>query len=155
MPVLARSVGLGPVFFPGQGRLGHRPVHRLPAPLDPVLLVVLHEPLLPKPPEDPSLRPALERPVGRAAVADAGGIQGIPLTAGAQHEEDRVHGAARIDRFAVAAQGMGLAGREQRLDAFPQFVRDAPAVIFHGIRLHRRVLRRGLPGEPAPEILLK
>ncbi len=34
-PSLPRSVGFLPVFFPAQWRLGHRPVHALPFPLDP------------------------------------------------------------------------------------------------------------------------
>ena len=112
VPLLARSVGLGPVFFPRQGRLRHRPIHRLPAPLDPLLLVILQQALLPEFPEDPRLGPALKGAVRRTARADPGGIQGVPLAARAQDKEDGVHGVPRIDRLAVTAQGMRLARRE-------------------------------------------
>src|SRR6478735_8654009 len=34
VPPFARSVGLGPVFFPPERRLGHRAVHGEPSPVD-------------------------------------------------------------------------------------------------------------------------
>src|SRR5438105_14896731 len=48
VPLLARSVGLGPVFFPRQGRLAHRPIHRKPTPVDAVEAVVLGQTGLPE-----------------------------------------------------------------------------------------------------------
>ena len=47
-PRLARSVGLGPLFFPPQGGLGHRPIHGLPTPVDPFASVVFHQAHLPQ-----------------------------------------------------------------------------------------------------------
>src|SRR3954468_4643076 len=40
VPHLARSVGLGPVFSPTEGRLAHRPVQRQPRPVDPLQPIV-------------------------------------------------------------------------------------------------------------------
>src|SRR3954469_12193452 len=34
VPLLARSVGLGPVFFPAERRFGHCAVHGLPLPIE-------------------------------------------------------------------------------------------------------------------------
>src|SRR5436190_24187193 len=42
-PLLPRSVGLGPVLFPPERGFRHRPVHRLPLPVDPDLQVVLDQ----------------------------------------------------------------------------------------------------------------
>jgi hypothetical protein len=53
-------------------------------------------------------------------------MQRIPLAAGAEHKEDGIHSLAIIDAWPMAAQRVGLAWREQRLDAIPQFVGDTP-----------------------------
>jgi hypothetical protein len=53
-------------------------------------------------------------------------MQSIPLAAGAEHKEDGIHGLAIIDAEPMATQRMGLAWREQGVDAVPQFVRDTP-----------------------------
>src|SRR6516162_8368842 len=84
-PSLARSVGFFPVFFPPEGRLGHAPVHAQPGPVDPLPVVVGQQARLPQRPEDAFLDPALEAVVGRRARAEAGGVQGLPLAAGAEH----------------------------------------------------------------------
>src|SRR5258706_4268973 len=47
-PDLPRSVGLGPAFPPAQGRLGQRPIHRQPVPLDPAQLLQLLDSCLPE-----------------------------------------------------------------------------------------------------------
>ena len=133
-PNLPRSVGFLPVFFPPERGLGHGPVHGQPPPIEPLQLVVLQQALLPELGEDASLHPLLEAAVGGALGADAGRRQRAPLAAGAQREEDGIHGLAISDAWVVAAEGVGLAGRQQRLDAPPQGVGDAPAVIDHGRR---------------------
>src|SRR6476661_6944753 len=51
-PLFPRSVGLGPVFFPRQGRLGQRPVHTQPRPIDPLEFLELRDPRLPQVQED-------------------------------------------------------------------------------------------------------
>jgi hypothetical protein len=53
-------------------------------------------------------------------------MQSIPLAAGAEHKEDGIHGLAIIDAGPMAAQRVGLAWREQGLDAAPQFVGETP-----------------------------
>ena len=72
------------------------------------------------------MAPFLEAAMGRTAGADCGGIERIPLAAGSKHEEDGVHGGAVGHGGSVAAQGMGLSWGQERLDTFPQRVRDAP-----------------------------
>jgi hypothetical protein len=71
--------------------------------------------------------------VGRGMRADAGGIQGPPLAAGAEDEEDGVHGLAVGDPGVVAARRMGRAWGEGRGDPVPQEVGDAPSVVVDGV----------------------
>src|SRR5215210_3698825 len=51
-PRLPRSVGLRPVFFPAQWRLGHRPVHAQPVPVNALQFVKLLQARLPEFQED-------------------------------------------------------------------------------------------------------
>src|SRR4051812_11793497 len=96
-PSLPRSVGFLPVFFPPEGCLGHAPVHRQPGPVDPLQLVVQKEPGLPEPQEHAGGHPLLEPVVCGGPRANAGGVQGLPLAAGPQPEEDGVGaGAVRL-----------------------------------------------------------
>ena len=53
-------------------------------------------------------------------------MQRIPLAAGAEHEEDGIHGLAIIDAGPMAPQRVRLAWGEQGLDALPQFVGETP-----------------------------
>src|SRR5205085_10415397 len=87
-PFLARSVGFLPVFFPPEGRLGQAPVHRQPGPVQALQAVVFEQARLPHLQEDAGLDPLLEAVVGGRARAELGGIQRLPLAAGAQAEED-------------------------------------------------------------------
>src|SRR5574342_910332 len=64
-PCLARSVGLGPVFFPAQRGFGHRTVHGLPRPVDSLQFVELHQSPGPQLQKRPGLCPFLEPPLGR------------------------------------------------------------------------------------------
>src|SRR5437868_2598878 len=59
-PILPRSVGFFPVFFPTQRRLVHRPVQALPLPIDPFQLVVLPQGFTPQPVEHPQFDPLLK-----------------------------------------------------------------------------------------------
>jgi hypothetical protein len=61
--------------------------------------VVVHEALFPQGNEDVRRHPLLEPAVGGTAGTDARGVQGIPLAASAQHEEDGIHGLAIIDAW--------------------------------------------------------
>ena len=63
-PLLPRSVGLRPVFFPAQRRLGHRPIHAQPVPVDAVQVVKLLHARLPQLQKDAGLDPFLKAVVG-------------------------------------------------------------------------------------------
>src|SRR5258707_10171454 len=106
VPCLARSVGFLPVFFPPEGRLGHAPVHAQPRPVDAFPVIVGQQAGFPHPLKDTSLHPFLEAVMGRRPRAEAGGVQGFPLTAGAEHKENRLHTNA-IRRAPVSAAGTG------------------------------------------------
>jgi len=58
-PPLAPSVGFGPVFFPAQRRLRHRPIPR--PPLEPLQFVIFLEPQRPRLAEHAFLTPLLNR----------------------------------------------------------------------------------------------
>src|SRR5215467_7385143 len=75
VPRLPRTVGLGPVFFPTERRLGHRTVHRLPAPVDADELIICLQRFHPRVPKDSRLDPLEEAPVCRRTRADARSVQ--------------------------------------------------------------------------------
>src|ERR1019366_1823599 len=59
---------------------------------------------------------------------------------GAQHEEDRIHGATIIDARPVAAQRMRRSRRQQRLDPLPHRIGHPPVPHFlHAARSVRRI----------------
>src|SRR5947207_2095589 len=64
-PLLPRSVGLEPVFFPAQRRFGHRPVHREPLPVNSMEFIKLLNSGLPEFEEDARLHPLLKAIRGR------------------------------------------------------------------------------------------
>jgi len=76
--------------------------------------------------ENAGFGPLLKAAMGRTAGADAGGVQSVPLAAGAQPKEDGVHGLAVVHTRVVAAQGVRFGRREQGGDLGPQFIRDLP-----------------------------
>src|SRR2546423_3618565 len=135
-PFLARSVGVLPVFFPPEGRLGHAPVHRQPGPVDALHVVVVQQPRLPELEEDAVGDPLLEAVVGGGGGAELGGVQRLPLAAGAQDVEDGVGadpvGGARA--AAAEAVGVDVLGDAQ-LHQLPQFIGDAPILGDDG-RIH-------------------
>jgi len=67
--------------------------------------------------------------MGRTVRAEAGGVQGAPLAASAEDEEDGIHRLAIINAGPMASQGMRLARREERHDTLPQRVRDTPVIM--------------------------
>ena len=128
-PFLARSVGFLPVFFPPEGRLGHAPVHTQPVPVDALPVVVGHQAVFPERLEEAGTHPLLEAVVGRGPRAEAGGVQGLPLTAGAQHEEDGLQAdAVGRARPAASETVRVFVFGEQRRDGLPQVVGDAPSI---------------------------
>src|SRR6195952_4834159 len=106
VPHLARSVGLGAVFPPTEGGLAPRPIHPRPLPVEPLQPVIGQKPCLPERFEYPGLGPFLKAAMGGGRRADPGGVQGIPLTASAQHEEDRIHRCPVRRARSMAAQRM-------------------------------------------------
>jgi hypothetical protein len=67
--------------------------------------------------------------VGGGTGAEAGGVQGLPLAAGAQHEEDGLHTDAVGRARPTAAEAVRvLVFGEQRGDGLPQVIGDAPLV---------------------------
>jgi len=76
--------------------------------------------VLPQGQKDAGLDPLLEAVVGGGTGAEAGGVQGLPLAAGAQHEEDGLHAGAvgRARTSAAEAVGVFMFGK-QRGDGLP------------------------------------
>src|SRR6476660_3517820 len=64
-PDLPRSVGLRPVFFPAQWRLGQPPVHRQPVPRDSAQLRKPLDSRVPEPEEEAGFHPGLKAVMGR------------------------------------------------------------------------------------------
>ena len=79
MPLLPRSVGFLPTFFPPEGSFGHRAVHCEPCPVNTLQGVVFHKALFPQGHKDVRFHPLLEPAVGGAAGTDAGRVQRVPL----------------------------------------------------------------------------
>ncbi len=126
-PRLARSVGFLPVFFPPERCLGHAAVHAQPGPVDPLHLVVAEQAGLPHAQEDACFDPFLEAIMGGGAGTKQGGVEGFPLAARAQDEEDGAHAHAIVGAGPPAAEAMRVAMFGQKdLDGLPQLVGQAP-----------------------------
>jgi hypothetical protein len=123
VPDWARSVGWGPVFFPTQRRLGHRPVPTLPGPVQPLQFVIHFQSALPPFQEHPRLRPFLKPPVGRGTRTNPRGVQGLPLAAGPQDEQNPIEGiAVAPPRSAPPQRILVLMFRQQRLYKRPPLI---------------------------------
>ena len=107
-PRLPRSVGLGPVFSPAQGRLGHGPIQAQPTPVQTLQFVIAFQSHPPKLQEYPGGDPFLKAQMGGGAGANARCVQGFPLAAGAQHVEDAVGASPVWNPRPAAAQRMGV-----------------------------------------------
>jgi hypothetical protein len=105
-------------------------IHGKEVPVNAVEMVVAEQPINPELVEDPGFAPFLKAPVGRGMVADAGCIESAPLAARARYKENRVHGVAVGHRRIVAAQGVRLSRGQELLHLLPEFIGDAPAVVF-------------------------
>jgi hypothetical protein len=141
-PFLARSVGFLPVFFPPEGRLGHAAVHAQPGPVDAFPVVVGQQARLPHLLEDTRRDPLLEAIVGGGTRAKASSVEGLPLAAGAEDEEDGVHAHAVGSTRPAAAEAMGvLVFGKQQGDALPQVVWDMPLV--HSGHIHKNGVFHG------------
>ena len=124
-PPLARSVGFGPVFFPPERRLGHRPVHAQPVPRDALQLVKLFHPRLPEFQENVRFDPCLKPIVGRGFGTQLSLLQGCPLAARAEHIENGIGTAAIWYTWTPATKAMGIyPDREQRCEDGPEHIRD-------------------------------
>ena len=95
--------------------------------------------MLPRGQKDSGLDPLPEAVVGGGTGAEAGGVQGLPLAAGARHEQDGLHTDAvgRARPAAAEAVRVFVLG-EQRGDGLPQVIGDAPFV-GNGVFVHGRV----------------
>lgn len=120
-------------FFPQRG-FGRRPVHHLPFPIQPVQFVLLQRTCAPDFLKHPSLTRLLGTVVRRTGRAQAAG-KCFPLTASAQHITDRIHGLT-IGHPWPATLRFGTLRWLERLDPFPQFVRNAP-IYTHWFSCHR------------------
>ncbi len=89
-PCLARSVGLGPVFFPSQRRFGHRSIHSQPVPIDPLQIIELFHPGFPQLQKNPGGYPGLKPIMRRGIGTQLGRVQRSPLTPCPQHVENRI-----------------------------------------------------------------
>src|SRR5205807_4394768 len=90
---------------------------------------VLQEARLPELQEHALADPLLEAVVGRRAGAEAGGVQRLPLAAGAQHVEDGVQAVAVRTAGPAAAEAVRVLPRgNPTFQLLPQFVGDAPPV---------------------------
>ncbi len=135
-PLLPRSVGLGPVFFPAQRRFGHRPVHTQPLPVNATEFIKLLNSGLPECEEDSRLHPLLKAIMGCRVRTQLGLIQGLPLATRSQHVEDGIGTVAIRHPWASSPKAMGIhMHRQQRLQLRPQLIRDAKS--------RRRAIIRG------------
>src|SRR5690625_1535793 len=122
VPLLARSVGLGPVPFPPQRRLCHGPIHCLPLPVEPDLLIVESEPFLPDSAEESGSAPLQEAVVYRTSGSKRA-RDCLPLDSGAKYVVDCTHGPMIIHPW---TSGLLLRAWRwnQRLNLLPEFIRE-------------------------------
>ena len=126
VPLLPRSVGGVPTFFPPTGGLGPGPVQREPLPGKALQGLRGHEALCPYGDADVGRRPLLAAAVGGTVRAEPGGIAGAPLATGTEHKEDGIPRVAIINAGAMTAQRMRLARRESWHHPCPYLVWHTP-----------------------------
>lgn len=118
-----------PVFFPPERCLGHAPVHTQPGPIDAFPVVVGHQAVLPECLENAGLDPFLKAVVGGGSGAELGGSQRLPLTAGAEHEEDGLHADTVGLAWPTATEAVGVfMFGQQGSDGLPEIIGDLPIV---------------------------
>lgn len=139
-PLLPRSVGFGPLFFPSQGGFCHSPVHGQPRPIDAFGLVVFEKPLLPKAMKESLFRPVLKTPMSSTARTNTRSIQSIPLAACMQHKKNGVENNTVLFRLSASLSRMRiLSERNPRRNLFPKCIRDRVALLGHGLPSHGKV----------------
>ncbi len=139
-PFLPRSVGLGPLFFPSEGRFCHSSVHRQPRPVDAFGLIVFEKPFLPKTMKETFLRPVLETSMSSTAWANTRGIQRIPLTTSVQYKKNRIKNHPLVFGLSATFSRMRIfSGGNPWLDFLPKFIRDQIALFRHGLPSIKRV----------------
>lgn len=129
VPSFARSVGLGPVFFPSKWCFRHGTVHRQPSPINSFQPVISQQAASPEFQKYSGLGPFQESAMCRRAAAEASPIQRIPLNACAEHKQNCIHGISIWNSGVMTAQRMGFSRRQQRLDLLPELVGDLPSVV--------------------------
>ena len=107
-PRLPRSVGLAPVFSPAQGRFGQGSVHAHPTPVQTLQFVIAFQSHPPQLQKHPSGNPFLKAQMGGGTGTDAGGVQGFPLVAGAQHVADAIGAGTVGNPRPAPAEPMGV-----------------------------------------------
>lgn len=79
--------------------------------------------------EDAGLDPFLKAVVGGGSRAELGGVQGLPLAAGTQHEEDGLHADAVGLAWPTATEAVGVfMFGQQGSDGLPKIIGDSPIV---------------------------
>ena len=125
-PLLARSVGFGPVFFPPERRLGHRAVHAQPVPVDALQLIKLSHPRLPEFQEDVCCNPLLKAVVGGGFGTQLGLRSGLPIGSRAEHVKNGIGTAAIRHARTATAKAVGIHPYwEQRGQNSPELLGDA------------------------------
>lgn len=138
-PPLARSVGLGPVFFPAERRLGHRPIHTHPVPVDPAQFVKPFDPGSPEGEKHPGFDPFLKSVVGRRFRTQVRLVQGGPLASRSQDKENGIGAASVGHAWSSTAKAMLICvPRQQRFNHCPEVVR------------YPKAAGRSIVGRPCP-----
>jgi hypothetical protein len=91
--------------------------------------IVGYTALLPQRQEDVSRRPLVDTAMGGTTGTEARLMQGMPLAARAEDEEDGIHRLALLDAGPMTPQGVRLARREQRHDVLPQLIGNTPITV--------------------------
>jgi site-specific recombinase XerD len=119
-------VGLGPVFFPAQGRFGHRPVHTHPLPVNALEFIKLLKSGLPEFEEDSRPHPLLKAIMGRRMRTQLGLVERLPLASRSQDVENGIGAVTIRHAGASTAKAMRVdVDGQQRLQHRPQLIRDA------------------------------
>src|SRR5919202_4220831 len=124
-PLLPRSVGFGPVFFPPERCLRHRSIHAQPTPVNALQFIELLDACEPELLENTGLDPRLEAVVGGGLGTQVGLIQGFPLAARAQDIEDGVSAAAVGDARTTTPKAVAIEmDGDERLKHGPEGIGD-------------------------------
>jgi hypothetical protein len=125
-PPLARSVGVGPGFFPPERSLGHRAVQASPGPVKTLPFVNLGHSRVPEFQEDARVDPFLKAVVGGGVGTQLGLMEGFPLAARAEHVKHGVGTAAIRHTRPAATKAVGMhPGGEQWCENGPPLIRHA------------------------------